>query len=186
MTIRSARPEDAAAASKLLYDALHDIAHQLTGEDSKEGAVRVLEQFFREHEGRLSHKQAAVKEIEGKAAGIIVAYGGDQAPELDRPIIERLRRLKHDDTLTLDKEADVDEYYIDTLSVSPAFGGQGIGTSLIGYMEERARELGYGKIALAVVQGNERAFALYERRGYATDKEIMINGHVYRHMVKML
>lgn len=186
MTIRSAKPEDASAASRLLYDALHDIAHQLTGEESKEGAIRILEQFFREDEGRLSYKQAAVKEIDGVTAGIIVAYGGDQAAELDRPIIERLRRLKDDDAITLDKEADDDEYYIDTLSVSPAFGGQGIGTALIGYMEERARDLDYGKIALAVVTGNDRAYALYERIGYNTDKQITINGHPYRHMVKML
>lgn len=186
MTIRSARPEDASAASRLLYDALHDVAHRLTGEESEKGAIRVLEQFFRGEEGRLGYKQAVVKELAGTVAGIAVAYGGDRASELDRPIIERLRQLKQDETLMLDQEADEDEYYIDTLSVAPAFGGKGIGSALIGHSEERARELGYRKIALAVVTGNDRAYALYERRGYSTDKQITINGHAYRHMVKFL
>lgn len=184
MTIRSARPQDAGAAARLLYDALHDVAHRLTGEDSEEKALEVLEQYFRADEGRLSYRQSAVKEIDGEVAGIIVAYGGDQAAELDRPILDRLRKLKSDPTVTLDQEADEDEYYIDTLSVSPQFGGKGIGSALILHAENRAKELKYHKIALAVVTDNHRAHSLYDRKGYKTDKDIMINGHVYHHMVK--
>lgn len=184
MTIRSARPQDAGAAARLLYDALHDVAHRLTGEDSEEKAIEVLEQYFRADEGRLSYRQSAVEEIAGEVAGIIVAYGGDQAAELDRPILDRLRKLKNDPTVTLDQEADGDEYYIDTLSVSPQFGGKGIGSALILHAENRAKELKYHKIALAVVTDNHRAHSLYDRKGYKTDKDIMINGHVYHHMVK--
>lgn len=184
MTIRSARPQDAGAAARLLYDALHDVAHRLTGEDSEEKALEVLEQYFRADEGRLSYRQSAVKEIDGEVAGIIVAYGGDQAAELDRPILDRLRKLKNDPTVTLDQEADEDEYYIDTLSVSPQFGGKGLGSALILHAENRAKELKYHKIALAVVTDNHRAHSLYDRKGYKTDKDIMINGHVYHHMVK--
>jgi ribosomal protein S18 acetylase RimI-like enzyme len=184
MTIRSARPQDAGAAARLLYDALHDVAHRLTGEDSEEKAIEQLEQYCRADEGRLSYRQSAVKEIDGEVAGIIVAYGGDQAAELDRPILDRLRKLKNDPTATLDQEADEDEYYIDTLSVSPQFGGRGIGSALILHAENRAKELKYHKIALAVVTDNHRAHSLYDRKGYKTDKDIMINGHVYHHMVK--
>lgn len=184
MTIRSGRPQDAGAAARLLYDALHDVAHRLTGEDSEEKALEVLEQYFRADEGRLSYRQSAVKEIDGEVAGIIVAYGGDQAAELDRPILDRLRKLKNDPTVTLDQEADEDEYYIDTLSVSPQFGGKGLGSALILHAENRAKELKYHKIALAVVTDNHRAHSLYDRKGYKTDKDIMINGHVYHHMVK--
>lgn len=186
MTIRSARPQDAGAAARLLYDALHDVAHRLTGEDSEEKAIEVLEQYFRADEGRLSYRQSAVEEIAGEVAGIIVAYGGDQAAELDRPILDRLRKLKNDPTVSLDQEADEDEYYIDTLSVSPQFGGKGIGSALMLHAENRAKELKYHKIALAVVTDNHRAHSLYDRKGYETDKDIMINGHVYHHMVKLV
>ncbi|GIO66102.1 GNAT family N-acetyltransferase [Paenibacillus sp. JTLBN-2024] len=186
MTIRLAVREDAKEAARLLYDALHDVAHQLTGEEKEEDAVAVLEQYFASDEGRLSHKQAIVKEAEGKVAGVVVAYGGDEIKELDRPILERLRKLKNDPTLKLDKESDEDEYYIDTLSVSPQFGGQGIGTKLIQAAEEKARERGYDKIAMAVVTDNTRAYSLYLHLGYEVDKEITINGHIYYHMVKSL
>ncbi|GIO29693.1 MULTISPECIES: GNAT family N-acetyltransferase [Paenibacillus] len=186
MTIRQAVPEDARQAARLLYDALHDVAHQLTGEEKEQDVVEMLERYFAADEGRLSHKQALVKEIDGVVAGVVVAYGGDQIAELDRPILDRLRKLKNDPHFRLDKESDEDEYYIDTLSVSPAFGGQGIGTKLIRASEEQASALGYGKIAMAVVTDNARAYSLYLHLGYEVDKEITINGHVYYHMVKRL
>ncbi|MBE9916390.1 GNAT family N-acetyltransferase [Paenibacillus donghaensis] len=184
MTIRAAVPGDAIQAARLLYDALHDVAHQLTGEESEQDAVRMLEQYFAAEKGRLSHQQALVKEVDGEVAGVIVVYGGNEVAELDRPILERLRAMKNDPELTLDKEADEDEYYIDTLSVSPKFGGQGIGTKLIQAAEERAKERGYKKIAMAVVTDNQRAYSLYLHLGYEVNKEIMINNHVYYHMVK--
>ncbi|MDR0270189.1 GNAT family N-acetyltransferase [Paenibacillus sp.] len=186
MTIRAARSEDAKQAARLLYDALHDVAHQLTGEESEQDAVRVLEQYFAVETGRLSHKQAIVKEVDGEVAGVVIVYGGDEVAELDQPILERLRAMKNDPGLKLDKESDEDEYYIDTLSVSPKFSGQGIGTKLIQAAEVRAKERGYKKNAMAVVTDNSRAYSLYLHLGYEVDKEIMINGHVYYHMVKHL
>lgn len=72
------------------------------------------------------------------------------------------------------------------MSVSPQFGGQGIGTKLIQAAEEKARERGYDKIAMAVVTDNTRAYSLYLHLGYEVDKEITINGHIYYHMVKSL
>lgn len=186
MKIRQAVKEDAREAARLLYDALHDIAHQLTGQESEEDAITVLEQYFQQEEGRLSYRQALISEVEGNLAGLIVTYGGDEAKELDRPIIERLRNLKNDPSITLDKEADEDEFYIDTLSVSPSYNGQGIGSALIRAAEQRAKERGYDKIALAVVTDNKRAYSLYLRTGYEVDKDIIINRHVYFHMIKHL
>ncbi|WP_136604941.1 GNAT family N-acetyltransferase [Paenibacillus dokdonensis] len=186
MKIRSAVREDAKQAARLLYDALHDVAHQLTGEEREQDAVQVLEQYFAAEQGRLSYHQAIIQEVEGQVAGVIIAYGGDEIAELDQPILERLRSMKNDPDLELDKESDEDEFYIDTLSVSPKYSGKGIGTKLIHAAEERAKERGYKKNAMAVVTDNSRAYSLYLHLGYEVDKEIMINGHVYYHMVKQI
>ncbi|GAE07384.1 GNAT family N-acetyltransferase [Paenibacillus sp. JCM 10914] len=137
MTIRAAKPDDAAEAAQLLYDALHDVAYKLTGETTKDKVLAGLELYFRADEGRLGHRQFTVKEIDNEVAGLIVTYGGDQAEELDRPIVDRLRGMDHAFT-GLDQEADLDEYYIDTLSVSSTFGGQGIGSALIDHAEKQA------------------------------------------------
>jgi ribosomal protein S18 acetylase RimI-like enzyme len=186
MTIRFAIKEDAQYAARLLYDALHDVAHQLTGEETEADAVNVLEYYFTQEDGRLSYKQAMVKEIDGKVVGIVIAYAGADVDMLDQPILERLRKLHNDPTFKLDKESDEDEYYIDTLSVSPDFGGQGIGSQLIQEVENVARNKSFHKIALVVFKDNPRACALYQRIGYEADKEIIINGQVYDHMVKKL
>lgn len=184
--LRPARKEDATFVSRLLYDALHDIAHQLTGQEQEIDVLDVLNNFFVQEEGRLSYQQILVKEVDGEVAGAVVSYAGSDANRLDQPIIDYLRSLKNDSSIVLDKEADEDEYYIDTLSVSSTFGRQGIGTELMLAVESEARKRQFSKIALAVIKDNIGAYSLYQKSGYKVDKEIMINGHLYYHMVKLL
>ncbi|MGF7050310.1 ribosomal protein S18 acetylase RimI-like enzyme [Paenibacillus sp. DS2015] len=186
MTIRIAIPRDAQQAARLMYDALHDVAHQLTGAETEADAVEVLAYYFAQEKGRLSYKQAMVKELDGKVVGVVIAYAGADADVLDQPMLERLRKLHNDPTFTLAKEADEDEYYIDTLSVSPEYGGRGMGSELIQAVEQVAKKLGFSKNALVVFKDNPRAYALYQRSGYEADKEITIHGQRYDHMVKKL
>ncbi|AOZ94378.1 GNAT family N-acetyltransferase [Paenibacillus crassostreae] len=184
--LRPATKEDAPNASRLLYDALHDIAHQLTGQTSELDAIDVLGQFFIQEEGRLSYHQIIVKELDGEAVGIAVSYAGSDAKRLDHPIVQYLRNLKNDPSIELDQEADEDEYYIDTLSVSPMYERQGIGTELMQAVENEARRLHFTRIALAVLEDNIGACALYQRSGYKVNKDIVINGRIYHHMVKRI
>ena len=46
------------------------------------------------------------------------------------------------------------------------FWGLGIGTALIGYLTELARQIGYEQMELIVVADNKRALALYEKCGF--------------------
>jgi GNAT superfamily N-acetyltransferase len=52
------------------------------------------------------------------------------------------------------------------LRVQPDWRGRGIGTSLIAAAEREAARVGWREAELAVVPGNARARALYERLGY--------------------
>jgi ribosomal protein S18 acetylase RimI-like enzyme len=61
------------------------------------------------------------------------------------------------------------ECYIELLNVLPEVRGQGIGTRLLQYCEERARERGAQKLTLGVVDKNP-AKNLYERFGFV-DRE---------------
>lgn len=184
--IRPARKEDKLFVTRLIYDALHDVAHQLTGQDDEEDVLQALGEFFVQETGRLSYHQMVVKEMNGEVAGVVVSYAGSDAITLDKPIITYLRNLKNDPTIVLDKEADEDEFYIDTLSVSPAYGRQGIATELMLAVENEALKRHFTKIALAVVKNNTGAYSLYQRSGYKVDKEIPINDHLYYHMVKSI
>lgn len=55
--------------------------------------------------------------------------------------------------------------------VSPRARGRGVGDLLIGAVETWARELGATALKLAVIPGNERAIALYERSGFVATGE---------------
>lgn len=59
--------------------------------------------------------------------------------------------------------------HISDLAVAQAHEGRGIGKALLAHAEAWAREHRCALVTLAVFPGNERARALYEANGYATD-----------------
>ena len=52
------------------------------------------------------------------------------------------------------------------LYLAPAFRGQGLGSQMIRFIEDRARELGYGQIYLETHTALQAALRAYERAGY--------------------
>ncbi|CAG7636466.1 GNAT family N-acetyltransferase [Paenibacillus allorhizosphaerae] len=186
MSIRPAQPADASAVVRLLFDAIKDIGYQLTGAATEQEVVDGLTYFFEREGNRFSYTNVLVKEAEGEAAGMILCYHGSHAETIDKPIVDRLRLVRNDPSITIDKEADEDEYYIDALAVSSEWGGRGFGTELIRAAEAHGRQLGYGKIALNVEEYNERARSLYGKLGYTADKQTIINKKTYVHMIKPL
>lgn len=182
--IRKAKQADTKAISPLLYNALHEVAEKLTGGTTETEVLKGLEYWFTKKQNRLSYENCFVEERDGKAVGVIVTYHGSEATELDAPIVKRLREMKQDSSIILEKEAEEDEYYIDTLSVSSAHGGQGIGSNLILAAETDAREKGHEKVSLLVNLENKRAFSLYKKLGYKQDNTIMLVGEPYAHLVK--
>lgn len=186
LNIRAAAVDDADLAARLIYEAIHDIAYQLTGETTAEDAIKALAELFRQEGNRFSSKQILVAEVEGNVAGIILCYHGSEADQLDAPIAERLRQKTGNPNPSIDKEADEDEYYIDSIAVFPAYRGRGIAKALLAAAEEAGAALGYERIALNVEYGNDSAARLYTSIGYESDKTITINNTPFYHMFKPL
>ena len=63
------------------------------------------------------------------------------------------------------------ELYIENIVVAPEARGKGIGTRLLAEIETIAREDGFERIWLDVIDTNPRARVLYEREGYEVIKE---------------
>ncbi|MCQ6567659.1 GNAT family N-acetyltransferase [Bacillus mycoides] len=184
--IRKAKKTDAVEVAPLLYNALHEIAEKITGSTVEAKVILGLETWFVKENNRLSYENCLVAEQGGKVVGVIVVYHGSDTEQLDAPIIHYLRELHEDESITLEKEAELDEYYIDTLSVSSMYSGRGIGSKLIDAAELHATEKGHEKIALLVNLENKRAFSLYEKLGYKEDKTVMLVGESYAHLIKPL
>ncbi|CAI6085416.1 Mycothiol acetyltransferase [Paenibacillus sp. JJ-100] len=183
--IRPARPEDADSIVPLLVQAIDDIAYSLAGEADHERTLDILRDFVIQENNRISHQNIMVMELDEQIAGMLVAYAGDDADQLDQPIIDRPGR-DQDERYVLVKETRPGEYYLDTLSVSESFQGRGIGRALMAAFEQHARRLGHTRTALIVEQDNERARRLYERQGYIQDDVLLIGGHEYYHMIKSI
>lgn len=186
MNIRAAKKEDAQTAIPLFMTVYSGFANILAGSMSEQDIVATLIQFFQTERNRLSHQNTLVAEGELGIVGLLLAYHGSQAHDLDHPLIEHMRSVCKNPALTLDREAAEDEFYIDTVVVAPTFANQGIGTALMGAVEEWARQLHYNKLSLNVYLENEGAYRLYQRLGYSTSEEIYIASRRYFHMVKYL
>lgn len=186
LKFRQASKKDANKVVELIHLAIGDIAEQLTGQKKVENIRRTLTNFFCEETNRVSYQNVLIADIFADIAGIIVTYSGADALQLDQPLLEHLRRETRNQNIFFDQEADVGDFYIDTLSVSPKFQGHGIGTELLRKAEELALQKGYDRISLNVAKDNPSAKKLYNRIGYQKDKEIQINGHTYDYMVKTL
>lgn len=184
--IRPAFKEDKIQAAVLMVDAIHDIAYSLTGETDRQKVLQQMEVYFCEEVNRLSYRNCLVKEVDGQAVGIVVAYHGKDAPVLDAPILEYLANRKDGSEAAVDQEADPADYYIDTVSVSPQFSGRGYGTELLQAAIEYAKSQGYPTVSLNVEESNTKARQLYERLGFKRKKDIVIHHHSYAYMVKPL
>jgi ribosomal protein S18 acetylase RimI-like enzyme len=70
----------------------------------------------------------------------------------------------------IDSIADGD-FYLQAIAVDKEFHGEGVGSILMDYFEERARAIGATRISLDVSAKNEEARHFYERRGMIIESQ---------------
>ncbi len=185
--IRRAKKTDAPQVSELLYIILDEMDIPMLKVYDKPKVLEFIGKAFNSEAGRFSHNNVTVKEMEGRAVGMAVAYHGADAARLDRELAAIIRdTFSLCEDIILDKEADEDEFYIDSLCIMPEFRGMGIGTELLKSLQEEAGGNSFAKLSINVELNNTRAQRLYESMGYLTEKEMEIAGHSYFHMIKML
>jgi ribosomal protein S18 acetylase RimI-like enzyme len=66
----------------------------------------------------------------------------------------------------LERDTENVRFLMDGIFVAPEARGQGVGTGLLEAVAAEARRRGYAEVRLDVVEGNDRARALYEREGF--------------------
>lgn len=181
--LRKATPHDAPEIAPLIYDAIGDIAHRLTGETEEQAVLSTLEAMIRAENNRHSYKYTFVAEDE-QLLGIAVLYDGKQGKELDALWSEHLQTKGFN--LPIDAEAYDEEYYIDTICVTAHARGKGIGTKLLQFAEQQGHTLGYQRISLNVEQEKDKARKLYIAQGYIITEPWIIIGKHFDHMVKEL
>ncbi|MEH7348392.1 GNAT family N-acetyltransferase [Gottfriedia acidiceleris] len=181
--IRIAKQEDAKQIVPLIVQAIEDIVFMLTGTTSYEQATPILEYYVQSEQNRLSYHNCLVKEIEGKVVGVIIAYHSLELSVLDREMLEIISRNLNIQHVKVDKEADDEDFYIDTLSVHPDYQGKGIGTELLEGLLSFAKNKGFARVSLNVDQDKPSARRLYEKVGFKYEKVRYIMNHSYDYLV---
>ncbi|WP_088043746.1 GNAT family N-acetyltransferase [Bacillus sp. EAC] len=181
--IRLAKKEDAKQIVPLIVQAIEEIAFMLTGTSSYDEALPILEYYIRSEKNRLSYQNCLVKVHEDQIIGVIIAYNCTELSVLDREMLEIISRNLNSENATVDKEADEEDFYIDTVSVHPNFQGLGIGTELLTGLLSHAKEMGVNRVSLNVDQNKPAARRLYEKVGFTYEKVQYIMGHPYDYLV---
>lgn len=186
--IRNANLEDANQVASLIYDAIGEIANRLTGETIKHKIIDQLEFLFCQKDNRHSYLNTYVavqEENPNVVLGILVLYSGEDGLAMDLSLQKWLQN-KNTKLIQIDQEAHYDEFYVDTICVHDNYRGLGIGTKLLHFAEEVARQNGFTKLALNVETEKVNARRLYERIGYVVVEPWTIIGEPFHHMVKKI
>ena len=180
IVIRAAVPFDAAFAVPLVQQTIGKVGLALTGADSDTGAARAMLGFFPLRANRLSYQNVLIAARGPEPLGLLLAYPGAQAHTLDDPFRERLASLGL--PAQVESEGTPGELYVDTLAVTEAARGQGLGATLLEAAAAQARTLGLSRVGLLVEDGN-RAATLYARVGFRAAGTRTLAGGSYTHLI---
>ena len=171
--------------SQLIYDAIHNIANTLTGENEDKKILQTLDFYVNMDVNRLSYNNIYTYEIDSKIVAILVAYSSNDIEKIDKPILDYLK-TKDIYLEAFEQEAYEDEFYIDTISVHPDFQGRGIAKELFAFAFGKAKELGFKKVSLLVDFENPKAKNLYKKVGFEKNSVLTVSENRFHHMIKTI
>ncbi|WP_418185257.1 GNAT family N-acetyltransferase [Aliarcobacter vitoriensis] len=183
--IKQANKNNIENISTLIYDAIHNVANTLTGENEDKKILETLDYYVNMDICRLSYNNIYTYEIDNKTVGILLAYNSNDVEKLDKPMLEH---IKSKDIFldSFEKECFEDEFYIDTVSVNSDFQGRGIAKELFSFATQKAKEQGFKKLSLLVDFENPKAKVLYEKLGFQDNVVLKVSGSQFHHMIKTL
>ncbi len=178
--IRSARPEDAPQAARLMYLTAPALALTIFG-GGEANVVRIFRELFPIPNHIYSHSHAFLAEWRGTIAGLLFGFdrgaweaaGRGTAREIGfkwfrivRPSHLPRKILAAFDLAWAFQPPSEGDYLIQMLAVLPEMRRQGIGTQLMAFAADQARSKGLKRLVLDVLIENEGARRFYEGLGF--------------------
>lgn len=193
--IYNATEEDAHIVAQLMLKALGDYANFLMMTDNKEAILSRIQICFKSPEpNQLHQSNFIIAWLDGFVVGEASCYAGNKIEEYNKNLSniisefhERDEKIDHVlELLEYLKEANKDEYYMDTLSVDPECRGKGIARLLVEKVCERAINEGFSKVSLVVQEGKEHLLDFYKKLGFEFFEERELGGINYYRLIKKL
>jgi ribosomal protein S18 acetylase RimI-like enzyme len=182
MNIRPAQIDDASSAAELIQETMEGYGDVMLGLDNRQRALKVIGGLFKKANNRFSHRLTSLAEVDGRTAGLLLAFPGRDTLKLVLPISwqilgfynpwEMLRLAVRAPLAADGEETRPDEFYVSHLAVLPEFRRQGVGRALLNHADALARASGLAKCSLCVDIDNPTAQQLYLNHGYQVSKTV--------------
>lgn len=185
--------------SKLNAAALDYMAYTLVGSKDDILIEKTLDTLWKTQYNRFSHQYSYEAKVDGKTVGVMSCYPAEEMGELGILTVKQLFKIRKLDllwyamthlgdvsSLLFLKEGKKGEFHIGTLATSGECRGMGIGTKMLKFAEEKAREMRYKKCSLTVKKENAGAIKLYKRLGYQIVESVDRKPYFLYRMVKHL
>jgi ribosomal protein S18 acetylase RimI-like enzyme len=178
MLIRKAIPQDCKLIAALLMLPTGEVIRRLIGEKNHAKAEEFLLNFIQQTANQYSFENCHVAELEGEITGVLLAYDGSKLVELRKPVLDYIQQ-QFGLIPTVTDETQAGEVYIDSIAVSPAHQGKGIGSKLLQHViyQKKGETLG-----LLVDKTNPPAKRLYLRIGFESVGEKNLLGISLEHL----
>ena len=116
--------------------------------------------------------------------GILLGYDGQKEPAYDLDLIQTFKQEPLLQNMRLNRESRDDEWYLDSIVVSQAARGQGIGKQFFDYLPDIVPN--NTVVGLNCDLNNHQAKRLYTRLGFKKIDEVQFSGHTYEHLQKTI
>lgn len=175
LSVRPARPDDAADAAGLLYEAAAPAFERFAG--SRESAIDLLRTGFGKPGHAASYEVTLLAERDGVVAGALAAFSVKDGGRLVRRTmsiqVPRLGPRRWLGAMAAMRALSAmapppppDALYVDALAVAVAQRRQGVGRRLLDAAAESATSAGHPRLALATSLDNIEGQALYLGYGF--------------------
>lgn len=175
--IRIGQEEDLEQLIDLVMIVIEDMDLPLLKEIGKEKTKAMLMESSKNSGDRYYFRHAIVATVDEKIAGVLFGYPNEDEVKIDKSFNQISPK-----PLFNSKETYGNEWYIDTLVVSPNYRGKGIAKKLIQSVPKFAGNVYKDIIGLNVDIDNPIAKNLYKSCGFVKVSETTIGSHSYDHM----
>lgn len=184
---------------ELIYAAIDDMAEIILGHYTDAEIVADLQQLWQNRANRFSYDISYVAVENDKVLGAMTCGPLEKIEKAMVPTVLQILSMnklapfksimKHPkkfySMVTMD-EGNEDEYHIAMLAIATEARGKGVGQQLLDVAQAKAKEAGFNKISLTVVQDNLPALNLYQKKGFNIVGEINHKPYYLYKMRKIL
>ena len=166
-------------ANLILYTG-EDLFFSIFGKNVKE----ILKKLYIVKRNQFSYEFTNFIFFEEKISGMVLSYSYDEKSKIDLNTGYLLIKIMNLNFLKIFPnllksfnvlgKIDKEDYYISNIAIYPEYRGIGLGTKLLNFIEDLAKNRKLKRIVLEVEKKNLNAIKVYENFGFKKEKEIFL------------